>query len=395
MARARASGAELCAGVEIWGAFDGPLFAALEGDGALIVRPRAAVIATGAYEQPRMVPGWELPGVMTTGAAQTLWRSYRTLPGARVIVAGSGPLNVQVALELARGGARLVAVCEAAPGPWGRPLTAARMIAADPGLAAKGAWMLAGLAARGVRVRHATVLERIEAADDALAVTLAGPTSRATVIADAVLMNEGFHPANEILRLLGCEMVWDARFAQLRPVRSAECATSVAAIYAVGDCCGLGGAPAAAAEGAIAGAAVARRLGFAAPSPPDAEVALARARAFQDALWRLYGHRPHDLSTVPPETIFCRCEEVTKGELDVALAAEPGDIGAVKRATRIGMGRCQGRYCGPALVRLLAERTGALIADRSFFAPRAPVKPVRIAAVLAAEAAIGALGGGD
>ena len=246
-------------GVEVWGAFDGPVLAAAEGDDALLVRPRAAVIATGAYERPRMVPGWDLPGVMTTGAAQTLWRSYRTLPGARVIVAGSGPLNLQVALEVARGGARLVAVCEAAPAPFARLGSAARLAAAGPGLAARGALMQAELAARGVRVRHRTVLERIERSGDALAVTLAGPRRRAPLIADAVLMNDGFQPANEILRLLGCAMDWDARFAQLRPVRSAEGETSVAGIYAVGDCCGLGGAPAAAAEGAIAGAAAARR----------------------------------------------------------------------------------------------------------------------------------------
>jgi NAD(P)H-nitrite reductase large subunit len=211
------------------------------------------------------------------------------------------------------------------------------------------------------------------------------------VTADAVLMNEGFQPSNEILRLLGCAMDWDPRFAQLRPVRTADGETSVPGLYAVGDCCGLGGAPAAAAEGAIAGATAARRLGFAAPEPKDAREALGRARRFQAALWRLYAHAPHDLATVPPETLFCRCEEVTKGALDAALAREHGDIGALKRATRIGMGRCQARYCGPALVQLQAQHRQEAIADRSFFAPRAPIKPVRIATVLATERALDAL----
>jgi NAD(P)H-nitrite reductase large subunit len=329
---------------------------------------------------------------MTTGAAQTLWRSYRTLPGARVIVAGSGPLNLQVALEVARGGARLVAVCETAPAPFARLASAARLIAAGPGLAARGALMQAELAARGARVRHGTVLERIERSSDGLAVMLAGPRPRALPIADAVLMNDGFEPANEILRLLGCALEWDPRFAQLRPVRSAEGETSVAGIYAVGDCCGLGGAPAAAAEGSIAGAAAARHCGFAAADPQPARTALARARAFQDALWRLYGQPQDDLRAMPPETVFCRCEEVTRAELETALAQDGGDIGAVKRATRIGMGRCQGRYCGPALARLLAERHGAAVSERSFFAPRAPVKPVPIGSLVAAQAAIDALG---
>jgi hypothetical protein len=52
------------------------------------------------------------------------------------------------------------------------------------------------------------------------------------------------------------------------------------------------------------------------------------------------------------------------------------------------MGRCQGRYCAPAAARLLAETTGAALEDRSFFAPRVPIKPVSIAAILAAEEAL-------
>ena len=61
-------------------------------------------------------------------------------------------------------------------------------------------------------------------------------------------------------------------------------------------------------------------LGFDVPDPSDAQATLERARSFQDALWRLYAHPPRDVSAVPSETIFCRCEEVTKGELDAAKA---------------------------------------------------------------------------
>jgi len=126
-ARALSAGVEIVAGAEVWGAFDGPLFLAHIDGAPLAVRPRTAIVATGAYERPVMVPGWDRPGVMTTGAAQTLWRSYRTLPGRRVAVCGSGPLNVQVALELARGGAEILLLAEAAPSPRTRPLAVAAM----------------------------------------------------------------------------------------------------------------------------------------------------------------------------------------------------------------------------------------------------------------------------
>ena len=63
-------------------------------------------------------------------------------------------------------------------------------------------------------------------------------------------------------------------------------------------------------------------------------------------------------------------------------------MGTLKRATRVGMGRCQGRYCGPVAARLVASAKGEALEDRSYFAPRVPIKPVSIAAILAAQEAL-------
>ena len=158
---AQDSGAEIIGSAEVWGAFDGPLFLADVEGRALVVRPKTAIIATGAYERPTMVPGWTLPGVMTTGAAQTLWRSYRTLPGKRVLVCGSGPLNVQVALELAEGGASVAVVAEAAAEPWRHPWAVARAAMLDPALMAKGLGMKRNLRKRGIPLAYRTRLHRI------------------------------------------------------------------------------------------------------------------------------------------------------------------------------------------------------------------------------------------
>ena len=80
--------------------------------------------------------------------------------------------------------------------------------------------------------------------------------------------------------------------------------------------------------------------------------------------------------------MVCRCEEVTLGRVREAISGGGcGSIGAVKRATRAGMGRCQGRYCGLPIARLVAEATGEPLGEMSFFAPRPPIKPVPIAAI--------------
>ncbi len=109
------SGVELLSGVRVWGGTGrGELYAASMSH-RFVLRSRALVLATGAFERVVPFPGWTLPGVITTGAAQTLLRSYLVAAGARVLVAGNGPLNIQVAAELAAAGVSVVAVAEAAP----------------------------------------------------------------------------------------------------------------------------------------------------------------------------------------------------------------------------------------------------------------------------------------
>lgn len=382
VARAKAAGVTLLSQIEVWGAFDGPEIMATGPDATYAIRPRALIVATGAYERPVMIPGWTLPGVMTVGAAQTLWRSYRTLPGKRVAMFGNGPLVAQVANELAQGGADIVVLGESAPAPWHRPKSVLDMARRDLGLARKGVGLLAGLRRQGVRPAYGTLPVAIEQINGGLNITYETGSAIRHVVADTVCLNFGFHPQNEILRLLGAPMTFDAGFDQLRPDRGETCETRVPGVFAIGDCCGLGGAPAAALEGRIAGRAAA---GGAGPSAAE-KSELARHRAFQTALWAVYGAAQPLIENATSDTLICRCEEITKGDLDVALADDPRDIGAVKRATRIGMGRCQGRYCAPALAGLMARRRGLPVEDFSYFAPRVPIKPVDIAAITAAEA---------
>ncbi|WP_198431714.1 FAD-dependent oxidoreductase [Pseudorhodobacter sp. MZDSW-24AT] len=388
LAQALAAGAKLIGEVEIWGAFDGLLFLAEHKGAALVARPRAAIIATGAYERPEIRPGWTLPGVMTTGAAQTLWRSYRTLPGKRVAIVGSGPLNLQVGRELALGGAEVVMIAERGPAPWLRPLASAVLAFADPGLVLSGLRMLSDLRKRGAPVRHGTRLDRIDAEGSALRVTVTDGAKTTAVTADAVLMNAGFDPQNEILRLLGARANYDPAFGHLRVVRDERCATSVPGLYAVGDCAGLGGAPAAMAEGRIAGRAAAAELGFGDGYDVFADQRqLRRHRRFQRQLWALHDVAPR-LPEVPDDTLICRCEEIDAGQIRQGLGERPGHAGTLKRATRVGMGRCQGRYCGLVAARLVAAATGMPVDERSYFAPRVPIKPVAISSILAAEEAL-------
>lgn len=380
------SGAELVPEAEVWGAFNGPVVYSETPQGGLCVRPRALIVATGAYERPRIIPGWDLPGVMTTGAAQTLWRCYRIRPGARIAFAGNGPLNFQVAQEILRGGATVPLIAEAAPHPSRRGRAGLTMAATGPWLTISGLAMLGWLAARGTRIRFDTVLTRIEALDEGLRVHTFSPRFGAAVVeVDALCMNEGFHPQNEILRMLGAEMHYDEEGDQMVPVRSEVMETTLPGVFAVGDCCGLGGAPAAQVEGRIAGrAAACLEEGPPRHAVRAAHTELARHRRFQAALWDLFRAPRQRLEEIDPAALVCRCEEITAKELLTAARRQGFEIGVVKRETRAGMGRCQGRYCSHVLAPFVARCRDRRLTEREFFAPRPPVKPVSVGTLLRA-----------
>ncbi len=58
--------------------------------------------------------------------------------------------------------------------------------------------------------------------------------------------------------------------------------------------------------------------------------------------------------------IVCRCEEITLGEILTAVRENPKarTVDGVKRRTRAGMGRCQGGFCQPSIVKIIAEELG-------------------------------------
>ncbi len=386
VAQARAAGVVIRSGVSVWGAFTRLEFAATSDTGETKrYLPRTVVVATGAYERAWPVPGWELPGVMTTGAAQTLWRTARRLPGQRVLIAGNGPLNLQLAAELRGGGAEVVAVVEAAGPATRAPAAVAAMAMASPGLVVQGLRYQWRCMAGGVPLLHDMVVSAVAQGPSGLQVTLvplgAGGGATCVLEADVLCLGYGFEPSNELLRALGCRHDHDGT--RLVTWRDSDGQTSVPGVYALGDCTGLGGARVAAADGTLAGLAAAAGLGHAigpelARDRQRAQSQAQRHRRFQQALWDTYRAPVLAITQVPDHTMICRCEEVKFGAARASIADGVADAGAVKRATRIGMGPCQGRYCRPLLEALIHEATGKAPDETSGFAPRPPFRPVSI-----------------
>ena len=61
------------------------------------------------------------------------------------------------------------------------------------------------------------------------------------------------------------------------------------------------------------------------------------------------------ISRITDDTIVCRCERVTAGEVRSHIREGMTDMNEIKAATRSGMGSCGGKTCTPIIERLLAE----------------------------------------
>ena len=367
--RAAQAGVRLETEATVWGAFAADEIAVLVRGQSITYHPRRLILATGAHERPVPVPGWTLPGVMTTGGLQTLVRAQRVTPGNRILIAGNGPLNLQLACELLASGTKPVAVLEAAPQPgitaW-RDL--AKMARSAPDLARDGWTMLRTLKRTGVPVLWGTMLDRLEGGDR-VQTAIAGP-HRFHI--DVVALNMGFQPETGLARALG---VPHRVTAYLATETDTQGRTAVPGIFAAGDGALLGGARVAQARGRLSGLAAAADLGFTAPADAAAQRELAHAEAFQDALWRLFAA---PLIPIADDTIVCRCEEITAARLRAEIAGGLTSLPALKKATRAGMGRCQGRFCAATVARLCPHAPE----PEGFAAPRAPLRPVPAAPLM-------------
>jgi NADPH-dependent 2,4-dienoyl-CoA reductase/sulfur reductase-like enzyme len=345
----------------------------------------ALVLATGATDRVLPFPGWTLPGVFTLGGAQVLLKSQAAMIGPRVVFAGSGPLLYLVATQYLKAGARIEAVLDTAPAD--APLRALPGLLARPRLAAAGAAMMLRLRAAGVPVRRGVTLQRAQGDASVRAVQWSDGARTYTTACDAVAFGHGLRSETQLADLAGCAFDYDAIEEAWLPRRDEHGRTSVSGVYVAGDGAGIRGADAAELAGARAARALLHDLGLAAPARGEAANAMRPHDRWREAI-AVLAQPPRDWAAqAPDELVVCRCEHVTAGELR-ACAAETGakELNRLKALSRIGMGRCQGRMCGAAAARLLADAAQCDLRDVGRLRAQPPVKPVPVTALAAAIA---------
>ncbi|MBF0280122.1 MAG: FAD-dependent oxidoreductase [SAR324 cluster bacterium] len=371
----------------VWGIFPNNEVTLLLQEQSQRIRFQKLIVAAGAYDRPVPFPGWTLPGVFTAGGAQRLVKTQRVLPGEKILLAGSGPLQLALANQIVDAGGNVEAIAEAGTiENWFRLIHASRgqwQLIADAlkyiwGIRRAGIPMLRGhiiVEARGEQQVEEAVIAEVDEN------WRPKPGRQRTLIVDTVCVGYGFTPSTGITRLAKCEHQYDPLQGGWLPVRGKNMETSNPDIYAAGDCTGIAGSMAAIDEGRIAGIAASCSLEKISPTEADRRAEPSRQRlASRKPLLQVLNEismpRPGLFELATDDTIVCRCEEIRLREISEVLLQGAVSMNEVKRLTRMGMGNCQGRMCAPALQEIIALQKKMPPADLGSLTPRPPLCPV-------------------
>ena len=379
----------------VWGIFEDRTLALARNGTTSSLRFKHLLVATGAYDRPVPFPGWTLPGVFTAGGAQKLVKSECVLPGQNILLAGTGPLQLVLADQILKAGGRIEAILEA--GHIGKNwLRGLKGIWGNWDFLKEGMRYLRSIQKAGVPLlRSHVILEargdgQVEEAVIAKVDKNWRPrlnTARSIKV-DTICLGYGLVSSTELTMLAECEHKYDLRQGGFIPLRKANMETSVPGIYAVGDGAGVAGRKVAIEEGCIAGISVASTLGSISSAKAREQIKPSRKRLdkiirFRKILDDISLPRKGLYELATDDTVICRCEEITLKQIKTALA-DTIQIKDLKRMTRMGMGPCEGRMCGPSVIEMLRHRLNAPVEDVGCLNPRPSIKPVALG-VLAAN----------
>jgi len=352
-----------------------------------VFQGKKLIIAPGAIERALPFEGWTTPGVFTVGGLNALVKK-KVVPGNRILIGGSGPLPLVLIKNLIQAKVKISAIVV--------PTTIQTILQnAIPMLSYAGRHRIKqGLEAiwrirtNHIPVFNAHVIKNVSGRHNDFKATLAqiGPDwkpmagTEKEVSADAIAVGYGLVPAVELTQLAGCEHRYDETLGYWRVVRNTRLEATVPGIFVAGDGVQIKGYEAAVNEGKLAAIEAAHQLGKIDQKDANQwieslEKKLKKMEVFGKILDGLSKPKPGVLELIPDQTIICRCEEATLADIRKAVDDGAASINDIKRRTRLGMGHCQGRFCGQ-VINVLLTMFSKETRPRESFTPRMPARPV-------------------
>jgi len=333
---------------------------------------------------------------MQAGAGQILFKSSGVIPSDGVVLAGSGPLLLLLAWQYMQVGVDVKAMLDVTP--LSNHLLALpklpRALLAHHYLT-KGLVYQRDLKRAGVVSKIGVSKLRAEGDGNLQSVSYRHLGREHKLETDLLMTHFGVIPHIWLTQAAGCKHQWDSSQQCWRPHHDEWGNTSIEGIMVAGDGAGINGARSAEHAGRLASLQALFALGVLNQEQRDQKSRKERKwihgerhiRPFLEAYFAI----PQDmLATTDKDTIVCRCEEITAGEIRAAVDNAHGDSNQVKYLSRCGMGACQGRQCANAVAHIVADAGGQAVSVSSHFRGRPPVAPLtleQLASLLSEESA--------
>lgn len=348
------------------------------------VSATSLILATGALERPVPLPGWTLPGVTTAGAMQILLKSAGGVADDLVLV-GSGPLLYLIASQMIDAGAPPLALVETNDRSrmWSTAQHLPGALRARRQLN-KGLDLIRRIKAAKVPIYPTCKKVVIEGDTRAEAVRFESGGKAHRIETGSVALHEGVIPNTQITRLLLCDHDWHPSQSAFVPVLDEFGQSSLRGVFVAGDGGGIAGAASAELAGRLAAMRIAELAGHS-PGGKEKEKLLSDLRAdaaIRPLLEKLYAPGSDSLQPAD-DTVICRCEEITAGDVRRETGNSLPGANQVKAFMRPGMGPCQGRVCGLVVSRIVAETLGRDETEMDYFRIRPPLKPLPLAELAA------------
>ena len=233
------------------------------------VQAEKILICCGGAENAVNFPGWDLPGVMGAGAAQTMANVHKVLPGKKVLMVGSGNVGLIVSYQLMQAGADIVGIVEAAPKIGGYGVHAAKIRRA--GVPFYLSHTIKCAVAEDEEVSKAVIVKLDEHFNQI-------PGTEKVFDVDTVCIATGLRPLTQLAWMYGLKHDFIPELGGWMPMHDENMESSVPGVYVAGDTAGVEEANTAMDEGRLAGTAAAEALGYLGKEEAEAQKQVIRER---------------------------------------------------------------------------------------------------------------------
>lgn len=334
------------------------------------------IIATGAIERPLPFQGWQLPGVMTAGAAQILMKQSALVPSSPPVLAGSGPLLYLLAHQLMKAGTSPLAVLDcSASGSFLQPMKQPLRSWFGRKYLFKGVFLMAALRLAGVKIIRGVSDITAQGDTEITSVHYRQKNQTKKLACNLLLTHFGVIPEPQTARALNVPFHWHDQQVAFIPTRNEEQFSVDDNLWMIGDCAGINGAINAELEGDLLAA---RLLNDSIKNIAKKVKDRLHENAIRPVLEAMFKPPENWLAQQSPETIICRCESVSLKKIIEAMTNGAQTANHLKTFTRCGMGSCQGRMCGTAVSQILAAQSKKTLDQTGYYRIRTPINPITL-----------------